>query len=252
MRLGKPKYHLVMPAPPDAAVVARSALAVADSVVVAGRGFRASLRGGHVVTNQGRMVLVLSAGPVPCARVWGSPDGSEVTAVHVTDVAPLAVRERVRARVTVMGRSTRPEPAALDDVEIWEVANVLHATAALRVFLPEAVVVDHQGATTFLTADSWRDARPDVVCTHEAPLLTHLVESHADVLAGLIGLLDRDVVAAADRVVPLALDSRGIVLRAEFPTSHVDLPLWFDRPLQAPSDMRREMRSLISAAVADG
>jgi hypothetical protein len=240
-----------MPASRDAAVVARSALAVADSVVVAGRGFRASLSGGHVVTDLGRLVLVLSAGPVPCPRLWGAADGSEVTAIHVTDVAPLAVRERVRARVTVMGRSTRPEPEVLADGEIREVAHLLHATAALRVFLPEAVVVDHAGCVTFLTAESWHDARPDVVCPHEAPLLAHLVESHADALAGLVGLLDPDVVAAADRVVPLALDSRGIVFRAEFPASHVDLPLWFDRPLRDPADLSRGMRSLLASAVAD-
>lgn len=232
-------------------MVARSALAAADSIVIAGPGVRASLRGGHVVTDGGRLVLVLSAGPVPWARLRGASDGSEISAIHVTDVAPLAVRERVRARVTVMGRSTRPEPAALEDDEVLEVAHLVHATAALRVFLPEAVVVDHDGDTTFLTADSWRDARPDVVCPHEAPLRTHLVESHADVLAGLVALLDRDVVAAADRVVPLALDSRGIVFRAEFPASHVDLPLWFGRPLRDPSDMRREMRSLLSSAAAD-
>ncbi|MBV2155940.1 DUF2470 domain-containing protein [Kitasatospora sp. SUK 42] len=164
----------------------------------------------------------------------GAGEGLAVV-LDVTDVSPVAVRDRVRARLTVAGR--------LHLVHLADDGLSVH----LRVDVAHAVLATPYG-TGALTAADLALAAPDPLARQEAALLTHLADDHADALHALTRLLDPALLAGHPHVRPLALDRHGLVLRLDHPHGHRDVRLVFPEPAADADDFGHRMHDLLTAA----
>ncbi|MFJ8474596.1 DUF2470 domain-containing protein [Kitasatospora sp. NPDC094011] len=179
-----------------------------------------------------RLCLPLDA-PLTTAAA-GATDGLAVV-LDVTDVSPVAVRHRVRARLTLAGR--------LHLAHLADDGLGVH----LRVDVAHAVLSTPYG-TSALTAEDLVRAVPDPLARHEAALLTHLADDHADALDLLTRLLDPALLTGNPDVRPLALDRHGLVLRLDHPHGHRDVRLVFPEPACDTEDFGHRMHALLSAA----
>lgn len=168
------------------------------------------------------------------AAAAGATDGLAVV-LDVTDVAPVAVRDRVRARLTLAGR--------LHLAHLADDGLSVH----LRVDVAHAVLATPYG-TGAITAADLALAAPDPLARHEAALLTHFADDHAEALDVLTRLLDPAVLARHPEVRPLALDRYGLVLRLDHPHGHRDVRLVFPEPARDAEDFGHRMHELLAAA----
>ncbi|MET8539423.1 DUF2470 domain-containing protein [Kitasatospora sp. NPDC004799] len=164
----------------------------------------------------------------------GASDGLAVV-LDVTDVAPVAVRDRVRARLTLAGR--------LHLAHLADDGLGVH----LRVDVAHAVLATPYG-TGAITAGDLALASPDPLARHEAALLTHFADDHAEALDVLTRLLDPAVLTHDPEVRPLALDRYGLVLRLDHPHGHRDVRLVFPEPARDTDDFGHRMHELLAAA----
>ncbi|MFE6053777.1 DUF2470 domain-containing protein [Kitasatospora sp. NPDC056446] len=155
--------------------------------------------------------------------------------LDVTDVSPVAVRDRVRARLTLAGRLHLAHLAD-DGLSVHLGVDVAHAVLATPY------------RTGAVTAADLALAAPDPLARHEAPLLTHLADDHADALDVLTRLLDPVLLARTPDVRPLALDRHGLVLRLDHPDGHRDVRLVFPEPARDTEDFGHRMHDLLAAA----
>ncbi|MFJ1567979.1 DUF2470 domain-containing protein [Streptomyces erythrochromogenes] len=166
-----------------------------------------------------------------------APRGALAALMEFTDIAPVAVRDRVRARVTLSGRLTRSrQDAATDDVDLrLDAARVTLATqeVTVKVALDELVL-----------------ARPDPLAIDEGSLLTHLTDAHQDAVTRLTRLAEPWLLHGAVRVLPLAVDRYGITLRCEYARNQRDLRLPFPAPVSEASEVGEQIRLLLAAAQA--
>ncbi|MFJ9607513.1 DUF2470 domain-containing protein [Kitasatospora sp. NPDC101176] len=161
-------------------------------------------------------------------------DGLAVV-LDVTDVSPVAVRDRIRARLTLAGR--------LHLVHLADDGISVH----LRVDVAHAVLSTPYG-TGALTAADLAHAAPDPLARYEAALLTHLADDHADAVAVLTRLLDPALLAGRPDVRPLALDRHGLVLRLDHPHGHRDVRLVFPEPVADTEEFGQRVHELLNAA----
>ncbi|MFE7639946.1 DUF2470 domain-containing protein [Kitasatospora sp. NPDC057518] len=171
--------------------------------------------------------------PLTTATV-GAAEGLAVV-LDVTDIAPVAVRDRVRARLTLAGR-LRPAHLTDDGLGVHLRVDVAHAVLATPY------------ATGAITAADLALATPDPLARYEAMLLTHLADDHAEALDVLTRLLDPAVLAHAPEVRPLALDRHGLVLRLDHSHGHRDVRLVFPEPARDTDDFGHRMHELLAAA----
>ncbi|MFJ6619501.1 DUF2470 domain-containing protein [Kitasatospora sp. NPDC091335] len=164
----------------------------------------------------------------------GATEGLAVV-LDVTDVAPVAVRDRVRARLTLAGR--------LHLAHLTDDGLGVH----LGVDVAHAVLATPYG-TAAVTAADLALAAPDPLARYEAMMLTHLADDHADALDVLTRLLDPAVLTHAPDVRPLALDRYGLVLRLDHPYGHRDVRLVFPEPARDTEDFGHRMHELLAAA----
>src|SRR5438034_9611642 len=87
-------------ADPSAAERVRSVLAVAESLDLVAGDRRSRLIGRHTVDAEGDLIVQLPADSGLAAALAGGVDAS----AEFTDVAPVALRNRVRAQLTLGGR----------------------------------------------------------------------------------------------------------------------------------------------------
>ncbi|WP_217213328.1 DUF2470 domain-containing protein [Streptomyces sp. AC550_RSS872] len=216
---------------PSPAERARSVLAAAGSLTVTTRGRRIELIGLHTVDAAARLLLHnppdghLAAEPAPASH------GDLTALVEFTDIAPVAVRERVRARLTLGGRLTALGPKAL-------------------VFSPARAVLTEDDGTTVIGLDELTLASPDPLATHEAEMLARLDAAHADTVAPLVRLLPAREQLGATGVRPLRLDRHGLVLRLEKPDAHHDVRLPFATAATHPGEAVRQIHALLAAATS--
>ncbi|ARF82107.1 DUF2470 domain-containing protein [Kitasatospora aureofaciens] len=168
------------------------------------------------------------------AAAAAAADGLAVV-LDVTDVSPVAVRDRIRARLTLAGR--------LHLAHLADDGLSVH----LRVDVAHAVLATPYG-TGALTAADLALATPDPLARHEAALLTHLADDHADALELLTGLLDPALLTHHPAVRPLALDRHGLVLRLDHSHGHRDVRLVFPEPACDTEDFGHRMHELLTAA----
>ncbi|MEV0964858.1 DUF2470 domain-containing protein [Streptomyces sp. NPDC049910] len=204
----------------------------------------------------------------PTARAAAcAPDGGLGCVMEITDVAPVAVRQRIRGRARLAGRlatvrdedrahcerllaERHPEHSPGHDAEADRPAWML-----VRLETGAVSVDDLWGAGCAEPADLGA-AEPDPVAPHEAELLQHLHSAHGDQVRGLVGLLaehggsvgtaGRDAVRDA---VPLALDRFGLRLRCTTGGGRTfDARFDFPEPVSGTGELRCAMHALFAAA----
>ncbi|MFE9774750.1 DUF2470 domain-containing protein [Streptomyces sp. NPDC005931] len=217
-------------AAPTAAQRARSVLAAAWSCTVTAEGGREEFVGAHAVSDDGRMLLRVPEDSALLATAVCAPRGEPSAVLEFADVAPVPVRDRIRARLWLAG---------------WcSVQDGRLAFRATRVVLRQrsgAVVVD---------LDEFATAAPDPLATAEARLLTHLADCHADAVERLTRLVDPVSLHGAVRVQPLAVDRHGLTLRIERARAGGDVRLPFHAPADDPAQLTERMHVLLSQASA--
>ncbi|MFG2551282.1 DUF2470 domain-containing protein [Streptomyces sp. NPDC048581] len=216
---------------PTPAERARSVLSAAGSLTVTTHGHRVELIGLHTVDAAARLLLQSPPDAHIAAELAMAPHGDLAALVEFTDIAPVAVRERVRARLTLGGWLSALGPKTL-------------------VFNPARAVLTEDDEATVIGLDELTLASPDPLATHEAEMLARLDATHADTVAPLARLLPPRLQLGASAVRPLRLDRHGLVLRVETPDTHHDARLPFDAPAGHPGEAVRQFHLLLSRATA--
>ncbi|MEU2654455.1 DUF2470 domain-containing protein [Streptomyces sp. NPDC007325] len=220
-------HGTVAPTGPSAAEHVRTVLARAVSLSLRTAGQEYDLIGLHTVGPDGDITLRLQDATSPAPHPDETPGAGQAAVLEFTDIAPTAVRGRVRARVTVVGRLTPADGGALR-------LDTLH----VRLGTP--------GGTVDVSPEELARAAADPLAVEEAALLTHLVDAHGDTARQLLNLAGHRVPAGVVRAVPYALDSRSITLRCEYPGGHCDLRLLFPAPARDAAEAGERIRQLLS------
>ncbi|MFF3687040.1 DUF2470 domain-containing protein [Streptomyces sp. NPDC002187] len=215
---------------PSAAERVRSTLARAASLSLTTHGQGYDLIGLHSVDPKGQITLHPQADSPLMAETACAPRGSLAALLEFTDIAPTAVRDRVRARVTVSGWLT---PADGDD-------GPLRLDTARVTLRTPAEVVD-------VGLDEMTLTEPDPLAIEEAAMLTHLADAHKDMVTGLLALAGPRMPRGMTRAVPLALDRHGITLRCEYTSGHYDLRFLFPVTARDAAEAGEQILQLLAA-----
>lgn len=227
--------HLPLLLPTDAERV-RSVLAAAHSMTVVTDGERTEIR--HLDGTDPLGLLHLHpAGP------GGHSEHRPEIRMEFTDIAPTPVRDRVRARVTLVGRLLTPYAAYTGE-----------GSESTCVEFGEAVLETPDGARSYVGLDALDAACPDPLAPYEAGMLTHLLDDHAELVTLLLRLVRPQPAAnsgagsAVLRALPLAMDRYGITLRLEERRGHHDVRIPFPSPLDDVEQSGAQIQALFSAA----
>ncbi|MEW2180105.1 DUF2470 domain-containing protein [Streptomyces sp. NPDC005406] len=153
--------------------------------------------------------------------------------LEFTDVAPTPVRDRLRSRVTMTGLLTAPYDA--------------QATGSICMEFGQAAL-DDDGGRTFVPLSALLTAVPDPVAPHEADMLTHLMDSHAELVPLLLRLVRPSPEKNMLRALPLALDRYGVTLRLEYARTRRDVRLPFATPVTEMNQAAPRIHALLAAA----
>ncbi|WP_283608273.1 DUF2470 domain-containing protein [Mycolicibacterium poriferae] len=258
---------------PTTAERIRSACVRADGAMLAVAGGDPTPTPVHHLLDDGSFVVaapddgapgtVLSA--IACAGAAGVP-----AVLEMTDYAPLALREPVRALVWIRGRlrqvpagelpalldrvaSTDPNPALLqvnsDNSGIGPGSGRDVRLAILRLQIESVVVADATGAESVPPA-ALLTARPDPFCAMESCWLQHLEAAHHDVVDRLAARLPSTL--RRGRVRPLGLDRYGVRLRVESADGDHDVRLPFTRPVDDVTALSQAIRVLMGCPFLNG
>lgn len=217
---------------PTPAERVRSVVAAADSLTVTTEGHSIGLVGLHTVDAAGQLLLHDPPGEHLAAELDASIDGTLPATVDFTDVAPVHLRDRVRARLTLHGwLGTSP-------------------SRTLNFHLEHANLTEH-GRTVRVDFDDLVHAEPDPLAEYEADLISHLDAAHQDMVDALALLAPDRTRAEAGRVRPAGLDQYGITLRFEFAGAcHQDVRLVFPAPVRHPDQAGHQIHALAAGADA--
>ncbi|OAR26960.1 DUF2470 domain-containing protein [Streptomyces sp. ERV7] len=210
----------------------RSLLAQAVSLSLTTEGQDYDLIGMHSVGPKGRICLHPPADSPLSAQVAMAPHGNLATLLEFTDVAATAVRDRIRAKVTISGWLT-PAGGGHDEGRLrLDTARVTLRTTAgsLDVGLDEVAL-----------------AEPDPLAVDEAAMLTHLADAHGDMVAELVIRAGSQLPPGILRTAPLALDRHGITLRCEYRRGHCDLRFPFPATARDTAEAGEQVRQLLTA-----
>ncbi len=217
-------------AAPATAQRAWSVLAAAWSCAVTAEGGREEFIGVHTVAEDGRVLLHLPDDSVLTTAAICAPRGEPSAVLEFADVAPVPVRNRIRARLWMAG---------------WFAPDEDHLT-----FTPTRIVLRDSGGAVVVDRDEYARAEPDPLATAEARLLTHLADAHPDAVERLTRLVEPDSLHGAVRVQPLAVDRHALTLRIERSRGHGDVRLPFHRPADDLGQLTERMHILLSQASA--
>ena len=227
----------------------RSVLAAATSMGVVANGIRDDLVGSGLV-RFGRGIRLCPPTDSWLLREADCAPGDGVPVLlEWTDVAPIAMRERVRARVCVIARLHRPERDPRSDPR----ADSGPDGGLSMVLEPRQVALDAAGFSALVNPAELLAVEPDPVAAYEAALLMHLVEDHQDHVVGLARLLDARHLLGVTAVTPLALDRYGIVLRLDYyHRASRDVRLAFSEPVADVEQLGHRIHALIAHSPRPG
>jgi Protein of unknown function (DUF2470) len=221
----------------------RNLLAASSSLSVIANGTRGDLlgpgpRGPALVCSDQGLRLRTPADGWLAREAACAPPGGAPTVLEWTDVAPLAVRERVRGQVRITGRLHPPEPEDDDTVGM--------------LLEPRQITLSTEGFTTLVDPAGVVAAEADPVAPFETALLLHLHEEHRDQVAALTRLVHTRLLLGVTRVTPYALDRYGIVLRLEYHRAHCDVRLAFAEPLTDVDQVGQRIHTLAAHSRCHG
>ncbi|MEE1751029.1 DUF2470 domain-containing protein [Streptomyces sp. SP18CS02] len=193
----------------------------------------------RTVGTDGEIFLLFPA-DAPPVRAATHAQADELPAVlEITDVAPVAVPDRIRGRARIHGWLTcAPGIAAPGHM-------------MLRLEVGEVYVEDLWGEDT-VDPDDFARALPDPLTAYETELLQHLDTVHGDqvrALSSLLGERAGEGAGAVRKVVPLALDRFGLRVRCRDAAGRsFDARFDFPEPVREINGLRRAMHTLFQAA----
>jgi hypothetical protein len=227
---------------PSPAERVRAVLVAAGSVGVIANGVHEDLVGADLLRFHGGLALRAPVGcrlaEEACAMAAASTAGVPAL-LEWTDISPVAVRDRVRARVRITGRLHGAEPDTDGTVRMGLTAR--------------QILFQADGLNTLVHAGELAAATVDPVARHEATLLLHLSQDHQDHVEALTRLVEARDLMGVSRVTPHAIDRRGIVLRLDYhpgTRGHRDVRLPFAEPLDRVDDLGQRIHALIAHAPA--
>ncbi|MGE7385295.1 DUF2470 domain-containing protein [Streptomyces sp. NPDC004126] len=222
----------------------------------------------RTVTPDGDVILLVSGESAAARAAAHAQDDDLPAVIEITDVAPVSVPHRIRARARLAGWLTpvrghdRAVCAALlaDRHPVGELLGLAEsqdpphtgrpAWMMLRLEVGEIALDDLWGAEQ-VDPDELAGAEPDPLAAHETELLQHLASAHAERVADLCGLLGSRE-AAGLTAVPLALDRLGLRVRFTAgpgrPAPSFDARFDFPEPVADVCGLRRAMHTLFAAA----
>ncbi|MFD7553956.1 DUF2470 domain-containing protein [Streptomyces sp. NPDC059835] len=223
--------------PTDAELI-RSVLAAAHSMTVVTDGLRSEVRHLDGSDPMGRLHLHPSGPDGGHGRGHGHGHERErehrpALRLEFTDIAPTPVRDRVRARVTLLGRLLTPYSDESADSTCMEFGQA---------------VLETSRGVAYTGLEELDAAVPDPLAPFEAGMLTHLQDDHPDLVTLLLRLVRPLPTTAMVRALPVALDRYGITLRLEERRGHHDVRLPFPSPLDHVEQSGAQIQALISAA----
>ncbi|MEU5909098.1 DUF2470 domain-containing protein [Micromonospora sp. NPDC047527] len=237
----------------QAAVTARSTLAAASSLRLRLGDACADLIESHAVLPDGTVILAVDAMSRTGGLLVAARGRQGAARLDVTQLVPVAVRSRVRARVWMLGTARRFDSGVLDSCDCDTVMSLLDLPpVALWAVEPVEVGLTRDIGDTTLSVSAYRGARPDPLAADEAVHLQHLTDQHGDLLDQLAALLDPALTAGSTRVVPVAVDANGIVLRAEAPDRHTDVRLTFAQRVTRSAGLAEGLRMLLATPAPHG
>ncbi|MHC0430313.1 DUF2470 domain-containing protein [Streptomyces sp. O3] len=213
----------------------RTVVAAAGSLTVVTDRCSSELAGVHTLDDRGRLLLRVPDDCALAAEVALAPRGIVAAVLKFTDIAPTAVRDRVRARVLLTGWLTPADGSSGE------------SGVELRCDVAHAELETAEGAVT-VGLDELTLGDADPLAAYEADMLTHLVDGHGDVVAHLAQLVDPRLLGGARRVLPLALDRYGVTLRLERSDAYDDVRLPFSAPLDTVLEAGDRVQELLIAA----
>ncbi|MFM9371706.1 DUF2470 domain-containing protein [Streptomyces sp. Da 82-17] len=205
----------------------RSLLAQAVSLSLTTDGQDYDLIGMHSVGSKGQITLHPQPDTPLAAQIATAPRGTLAALLDFTDIAPTALRDRVRARVTISGWLT---PA--DD-------------GSLRLDLARVTLRTPTG-THEVGLDEYALAEADPLAVEEAAMLTHLADAHDDMVTDLLLRSGSRLPYGVRRTLPLAVDRHGITLRCEYREGHCDLRLLFPATARDAVHAGEQVRRLLT------
>ena len=224
------------PVRPNWAERARTVLAAAASASVLWDGGRVDLLGCHHDDPLGDVILTLQSTSTLVRAAREAVGGDLAVTIELTELCAVSTRERVRARVTLVGRMSEIDPDLSD------------RSARLLVRITEVSVNEVELNPVPLI--DYRSSRPDPLHAGAAEQLQHLAAHHPDAIDVLSRLCDREAMIGVTRILPIALDRYGIVLRVERLRDHRDVRLPFQRRVDTGSEAATEMRALLTRGAA--
>ncbi|MFG2479161.1 DUF2470 domain-containing protein [Streptomyces fagopyri] len=222
------RFHSARVTRPTPAERVQSILYAAQSMTVVSDGSHTEVHRLDGAGAMGRIHLHAPADGGP-----GEPGTRLPVRLEFTDIAPTAVRDRLRARVTLTGLLAAPY------------SNESPRSACME--FGQAVIEDGEGRR-FVTLDELGAVGPDPMAMSEAGLLTHLVDSHEELVPLLMRLVRPQPLRGVTRAVPLAMDRYGVTLRLEYPATHRDVRLPFATPVGDTDQAGPRIRALLATA----
>lgn len=221
---------------PSPAERVRSILAAAHSLTVTTVGACEEIMIGAGVKFDGALQLCVPADCHIVGETLLAPRGEVPVVLEWTDVAPVPVRDRVRARVRITACLYASESRPEEKVQ------------RLRADLRQIAFTSDGRAATLVEPNALRAAPPDPFATAEARLLLHLAADHQGHVEALAHLLDTRHLLGVTRITPLALDRYGIVFRLDYHSRQCDVRLPFGRPLSDPDELGHHIHALLARA----
>jgi hypothetical protein len=222
---------------PSEAEVVRSVIQAATSLTAVANGSSYELLGSDILVVEAerlRLRVPADSGLAREAAMVAEWGGGLPVMLEWTDVAPLAVRERVRTRVRIAGKLLAADGHPEADGTVALLLDVRQAALATA------------GTSLLVDPAELLRVEPDPLATVEAALLIHLAEDHQDHVAALLGLVDPQLLRGVRAVSPLALDRYGIVLRLTRRHSHQDVRLSFGEPLPDAEQVGHRLHALLA------
>lgn len=241
------------PAPTDAER-ARSVAARGGEAALVGTGAPAPVVPlVHHLFADGSAVLLL-ADDSPVLTAIRESDGAELPVMlEVSDRAPVALREPVRALLWVSGWLRIPDPgtarrAALqvaDAAPHPELLDLGHGATLVKLTPSSAVLADAEGTAALAPVDL-AAARPDPFCRIENHWLSHLEDAHPEVFAALARHLPAPLRGTPGvRVRPLGVDRCGLRLRVESADGDHDVRLAWQEETTTAEELRVQLGLLV-------
>ncbi|MFJ7591986.1 DUF2470 domain-containing protein [Streptomyces sp. NPDC097617] len=208
----------------------RSILTAAHSMNVVTDGLRSEVRHLDGSDPMGRLHL-------HPAEPGGESEHRPAIRLEFTDVAPTPVRDRVRARVTVLGRLLTPYTDLADDSGVNSTCMEF-----------DRAILETSEGRWHVGLEELDSACPDPLAPYEAGMLTHLLDDHHDLVTLLLRLVQPLPTSTVLRALPVAMDRYGITLRLEERRGHRDVRLPFPSPLDDVEQAGTQIQALFSTA----